>query len=124
MNWQFRLAAAALLGFVMAVALGCDGGVSKVKVSGKLLMKGQPLIVSKKTIVTLSFAPEMQQALQTTPAKFVYDTGKYEIDLPVGKYRVSCLLKDTENNKKIPTGPPKVYDVNNSQTLDIDVTPE
>jgi hypothetical protein len=124
MNRLLRLTAPALLGFVLAFAFGCDG-VSKTKVTGKLLMKGQPLSVSKKTIVTLSFAPDVEtKGVQTTPAKFVRETGMYEIELPPGKYRVSCLLKDTENNQRIPTGPSKVYDLSSANVVDIDVTPE
>jgi hypothetical protein len=124
MNRPLRLTAATLLVCVMAYVLGCDGS-SKTKVSGKLLMNGKPLSVSKQTIVTLTFAPDVEtKGVQTTPAKYARETGTYEVELTPGKYRVSCLLRDTEKNQKIPTGPTKVYDLSSANVVDIDVTPE
>ncbi len=124
MNRPLRLAATTLLVCVMTFAFGCDSS-SKTKVSGKLLMNGKPLSVSKQTIVTLSFAADVDaKGVQTTPAKFIRETGTYEVEVPPGKYRVSCLLRDTEKNQKIPTGPAKVYDLSSANVVDIDVTPE
>jgi len=124
MNRPLRLTATTLLVCVTAYALGCDGS-SKTRVSGKVLMNGKPLSVSKQTIVTLTFAPDVDaKGVQTTPAKFVRETGTYEVELPPGKYLVSCLLRDTEKNQKIPTRPAKVYDLSSANVVDIDVTPE
>ena len=86
-------------------------------------MKGQPLSVSSKTIVTLTFAPDVDKNTQTYNAKFIRETGQYEIEIPEGSYRVICLLKDTENNKRIPTKKAEIYQVSKTDTMDIDITP-
>ena len=123
MNRPIRLTATTLLVCVLAIVLGCDSGVAKTKVTGKLLMKGKPLDVSKKTQVMLKFAPDVEKPTQTYSASFKHDTGQYEVELPPGKYTVRCHMVD-ENMKKIPSAPAKVYDLSNVQVMDFDVTPE
>jgi hypothetical protein len=123
MNPRLRLAAAAILGFAMAFASGCGGGVSKVRISGQLSKKGQPLKVPKETRVLLQFAPDEKTPTQTYSAKFTHETGEYEIELPAGRYSIQCRMMD-ENGAKIPTGKSTVRDLSNTMVLNIDVAPD
>jgi len=45
----------------LAALAGC-GGDKKVKITGKLMKNGQPLIVSRESQVTLGFIPDSEDA--------------------------------------------------------------
>ena len=70
MNGHLRLARAAALLVVAVCVAGCDG-VSNVRVTGNLMKNGQPFIVSRQTIVTLTFVPD----IETPPQR--YQVNKY-----------------------------------------------
>jgi hypothetical protein len=123
MKCGFRVAVLTLVWLMVLAALpGCQ--VAKVKVTGKLMKKGQPLKVSQDTLVTLTFAPDIENSGQTYPAKFNQETGGYEIELPAGKYRARCLI--VEKGQPPFTAPPEVtkevHDLTGSKELNIEIT--
>jgi hypothetical protein len=102
----------------LVVACGCGGGASKIKITGKVTDKGQPLQVSDKTQVTITFLPEEQKG-QTYLAVFDRAKSTYEIELPRGQYRVNILIFGPE---KRPTEPGKeVHDLQASRELDLEL---
>lgn len=122
MPWHLRLAAYALTGLILMAALpGC--GEAKVKITGKLLKDGQPYTVAPDTLVTLVFAPDMENAPQTYPAKFNQETGGYEVEMPPGKYRARYIIVEIDQAPL--TAPPEVteksYDLSRTQQLDIEI---
>lgn len=119
------------LGLAVA-ALACTGcGDKVVKVTGKLLKNGQPMVVSEDTYVTLSFVPEGKEAAEgkasSHSAKFDPKTGTYTVALPPGKYRTMLVValppkKDGKlNAPRPPVKSDKVYDLTKDQPLDIEV---
>src|SRR6266542_6841217 len=85
------------LGLAVLVLLvtGC-GGPKTVKISGKLLKNGSPMVVSESTYVTISFVPESKQGdgsdAKSYSAKFDQKTGTYQVELPAGNYRVMQVI--------------------------------
>jgi hypothetical protein len=123
MKWQLRLAAVTLAWMMVMAALpGC--GVSKVKITGKLMKNGQPYVVSKDTYVTLIFAPDTEPKTQTYPAKFNQETGGYELELPAGSYRASYVIVEKDQAPMIapPEFKQKTYDLKRSQELDFEIS--
>jgi hypothetical protein len=122
MTGQLRLAAVALACLMVAVMLpGCGSG--KVRVTGKVLKNGQPLKVSKDVLVTLTFAdPDKKD--QTYSAKFDYDTGTYQVEVPPGKYHATCIVAE-KGQPPLTAGKDaakKVYDLTSgNQQVDIEV---
>jgi hypothetical protein len=116
----------ALLAFAIT---GC--GPSKVKISGKLLKSGQPMVVSEDTYVTLSFIPENKSAetgATSYSAKFDQKSGSYTVELPSGKYRTLLVIALPGQNKskgKVNVGPSvkseQVHELTKSKQLDIEV---
>jgi hypothetical protein len=105
---------------------GC--GPSVVKVNGKLLKNGNPMVVSKDTYVTLSFIPETPPAegVKSYSAKFDQETGSYTVELPAGKYKTKLVVappgKDGRPSmKSAPVDSTQVYDLTKSQELNIEV---
>src|SRR5262245_40357330 len=83
-----RLLRRAALGLALLAAALTGCGPSSVKVTGKLLKNGSPMVVSDDTYVTLSFVPEKPAAEgeKSYSAKFDQKTGSYAVELPPGKY--------------------------------------
>jgi hypothetical protein len=113
---------------VLALApTGCSPDT--VRVRGKLIKDGNPMVVSKDTYVTLSFIPEKPPAdgEKSYSAKFDQETGSYTVELPPGKYRtmlVIALPNKTPGKLNAPTPPiksDKAYDLGKSQELNIEV---
>jgi hypothetical protein len=102
MNLKFPLAGAALLGLAMLALSGC--GQSKVKVTGKVLKNGQPLGVPTDTLVTVNFSPEDTTKGQNYPASYQYDSSTFQVELPPGKYHVSCSVVD-KNKERLSISP-------------------
>lgn len=112
------------------LALACAGcAPSVVKVNGKLLKNGAPMVVSEDTYVTLSFVPEGGDPSKTSShsAKFDQKTGTYTVELPPGKYRTMFIvaLPGSKGGKLNAPSPPvksdKVYELTKNQELDIEV---
>jgi hypothetical protein len=114
--------------FALAVA-GCSPSV--IKINGKLVRNGAPMVVSEDTYVTVSFLPEVKEPdsldAKSYSAKFDQKTGTYTVELPPGKYRTMVLValpsKD-ESKVNMPTPPvksQKVHELTRSQELDIEV---
>jgi len=126
MNARFRRFCLAL-GVLSLAFAGCSPSV--VKVNGKVLKNGAPMVVSKDTYVTLQFVPESasEDKAGAKSATFNQETGTYTVELPPGKYRTTLVIalpakKDGKLNA--PTPPiksDKVYDLTKSQELDIEV---
>jgi hypothetical protein len=111
---------------------GCSP--SKIKVNGKILKNGTPLIVSEDTLVTLQFIPDLKGAdafneAKTFSAKFDQKTGTYSVEMPPGKYKTKFVManpsKATKDGKLNAPSPPvqsdKVYELTKDQELDIEV---
>lgn len=131
---MFALRWAALLGlFLLAFAsTGC--GVKNVKINGKLLKNGQPMVVSEDTYVTLSFIPEQKATdgdeKQTSySAKFEHKSGTYSVQMPAGKYRTMVVVvlpgrpnpKGKLNAPRPPVKSDKVHELTKDQQLDIEI---
>jgi hypothetical protein len=101
------------LGLLLAVVLTGCGGPKIVKVKGKLTYQGQPLQVSNKTYVTITFAPVSDNAGQTHPAKFTHADATFSVSMPPGKYRVGLLVAEPGGN------PPISSPIDASQTYEI-----
>ena len=109
---------------------GCNSN-KVVKVHGKILKNGQPMVVSEDTYVTLSFVAETatQGAATSKSAKFEQKTGTYTIELPPGKYKTMLViaLPSKKNGVSGPGAPSKpfqpdtVHDLTKDQELNIDV---
>jgi hypothetical protein len=117
------------LAIVCAIVLcvGCSGGT--VKITGKILKAGAPMIVSEDTYVTLQFVLESKSGdaqSQSKSAKFDQKTGTYSIELPAGKYSTNLVIAPPSKDGKL-AKPPKpvksttVYDLTKSQTLDVEI---
>jgi hypothetical protein len=89
---QWRPAVVLLAWVMLSLALVGCGAPSKVKVTGTIRKNGQPLTVSAKTLVTVSFASAEEKNPQTYPAKFTQATGAYELELPPGKYKANVVV--------------------------------
>lgn len=102
---------------------GC--GPTKAKIKGKLTKAGQPLQVNDKTQVTLTFAPEIADAKQTTyPATFKPADGTFEVVVPAGKYKANLVIFDHARNVMVPVSPEfrkTVYDLAEDKVIDIDI---
>jgi hypothetical protein len=114
------------LAFLGLAFAGCSQSVVKVK--GKLLKNGAPMVVSEDTYVTLQFVPEKGgDNAAAKNAKFDQKTGTYTVELPPGKYRTMIVvaLPSKQPGKLSAPVPPvksdKVYDLTKDQELDIDV---
>jgi hypothetical protein len=126
MTESSRWAAFGLVLFVIALT-GCSP--SSVKVNGKLLKNGSPMVVSEDTYVTLSFVPDPAPAdgAKSYSAKFDQKTGSYTVELPPGKYRtmlIVALPNKTPGKLNAPTPPvksDKAYDLSKNQELNIEV---
>jgi hypothetical protein len=103
----------------LAALPGCEA--PKVKITGKVLKGGQPFVVAKETMVTLTFAPEVEG--QTYQGRFKHETGTYEAQFPPGKYRVLYLI--TSPDRSIVSSPAsakeKLHELTKSQEFDIDI---
>jgi hypothetical protein len=119
------LTAPVVLVVILLAGPGCNTGPHMVKISGTVMNKGKPFVVSKKTYVTLTFAAADAKSAQSYPARFNAETGAYDVEIPAGQYRVRCVALNTENNKRLPTkAPDKDFDFTRTQQIDIDVTSE
>src|SRR5262245_60434819 len=83
------------LGLLAFAIAGCSP--SQVKISGKILKDGQPMIVSENTYVTLSFVPELtnkddESKQSSYSAKFDHKSGSYTVELPAGKYKTTLII--------------------------------
>ncbi|HEX3149882.1 MAG TPA: hypothetical protein VHR66_17530 [Gemmataceae bacterium] len=121
------------LGFaaLMLIFAGCDSSKPSVKVSGKVMKNGQPMIVGEDTYVTISFVLETSGAnpndAKSFSAKFDQKTGTYSVEVAPGNYRTTVVIakpgsKDGKLSK--PMGPyksDKVYELTKGQDLDIEV---
>jgi hypothetical protein len=117
------------LALLSVAFVGCSPSV--VKVNGKLLKNGAPMVVSADTYVTLSFVSESKQAdgsdAKSYSAKFDQKTGTYTAEMPPGKYRtmlIVALPPKKEGQLNAPTPPvksEKVYELTKNQELDIEV---
>ena len=135
---HFRCLRAAVGSVFLALACSGCGGDKKVKITGKLLKDGHPMIVSMETYVTLSFIPvfdaeDKAQASKVTShsAKFDQTTGTYAIELPSGTYRTMLVISLPPDPKKPgQLGPTrtiksdKQHELKKIQELDIEVPPQ
>lgn len=124
--WQALLRGALL-------ALVCTGCSSPkvVKINGKLLKGGKPMVVSEDTYVTLSFIPQAKDdSPGTTPysAKFEQKSGTYSVQLPPGNYRTMVVIAppskaraDGKISGLVSIKSDKNYDLTKAQDLDIEV---
>jgi hypothetical protein len=110
------------------VSAGCSPG--PLKITGKIMKGGAPMIVSKDTYVTLSFIPEevdKNVQAKSYSAEFNHETGSYSVDLPPGKYRTMFVMAQPpkkEGELSAPSKPvksDKVYDLSKAQELNIDI---
>lgn len=115
------------LACLLLMVVGCSP--SKVKITGKLLKGGKPLIVSKETYVTLQFLPESvssESSSNSYSATFDQQTGTFRLELPPGKYKTNFIMalpaKDGQMSK--PTPPvksDKVYDLSKDQDITVEI---
>ena len=127
MHRSLRHAAILFATFAFALS-GCSAG--KVKITGKIMKNGEPMVVSEDTYVTLQFLPEQpdqdDEKKSSYSAKFDQKSGSYTIELPAGKYRtmlVIALPSKKQGELNMPSPPIKsetVYDLSKSQELNID----
>jgi len=118
---------------LLALALtGC--GSKNVKVHGKVLKDGKPMVVSEDTYVTVSFVPEGRPAAGTADperssysAKFEPKSGSYTVQLPPGQYRTMLIVAPPKGkappgkvSAPAPVRSPKSYDLTRDQELDIE----
>jgi hypothetical protein len=127
MQRPFRVtlvAVTCLLG--LSLAPGCTGA-AKVRVAGRITKSGQPMKIDEKTLVTLTFAPDMAKPDQSYTAKYRYDNGTYEVELPPGKYRANCIIAEKKGTEtaivqSTPEAQKKIYDFTSTQdNQDIDI---
>jgi hypothetical protein len=119
-----------------ALALALTGCAPKaVKVNGRLLKGGQPMVVSEDTYVTLSFVPDGAgpRAASSHSARFDPKSGAYSVELPAGRYRTMLVValppkKEAKGKESRAVNAPsrpvtsdKVYDLTADQVLDIEV---
>lgn len=72
------------ISLALLVAIGCQKGPTKFKVTGRILGKdGAPATFSEKTYVTLKFVPEGDG--ERIGARINNTAGTFEVDLPAGK---------------------------------------
>lgn len=123
MNARLSVSMACAAGLLLlAGGLGC--AEKNVKVSGKVMKGGRPLIVNRDFYVTLAFIPDNPAANRPTqPAKFQRATGDYEIELKPGKYRINYVIveKDQEPWPVPAEQKAKSYDLTKTQVLDIEI---
>jgi hypothetical protein len=118
---------------VLMVALASCGKQKDLKITGRLLRDGKPVVLQteaeQKMPVTLMFIPLTQgQDDRRYPAKFDPSTGNYEVTLPAGKYRVNIFVPDPKRGF-IPPPPNKAgnteqdgktYELLKPQELDLE----
>ena len=79
------------ISLALLVAIGCQKGPTKFKVTGRILGKdGAPATFSEKTYVTLKFVPEGDG--ERIGARINNTAGTFEADLPAGKYRANLFV--------------------------------
>jgi hypothetical protein len=107
---------------------GC-GGPKQVTVRGTLIQGGQPIKVSEKTYVTVTFAPVEQGEGQgqTYTAAFKHEDASFERTLPSGTYYIRVVIA--------PPGPPggqapirplvdptKTYEIQEDKKIDLEIS--
>jgi hypothetical protein len=117
---------AAILAWLMVIAALPGCGAKKVKITGKLMKNGQPLMVSRDTSVMNVFIPDTDTGTvnpQTLLARFQRATEAYEIELLAGAYRINYII--TEKGQQPGHAPPeqkaKSYDLTKNQEVDIEI---
>jgi hypothetical protein len=114
-------------GLSLLVLSGCSP--SKVKINGKIIKGGTPLIVSKETYVTLQFVRDTQgndSNSGSISATFDQQSGTYKIELPPGKYTTNFIMAPPpKDGKPSMPGPPvkskQAYDLTKDQELNIEI---
>lgn len=113
---RMSLGAIALVSFALA---GC-GDARKVAVRGKLTWGGQPLQISKTTLVTITFAGAEEKTAQTYPAKFNHDDASYQVSVPTGKYRVGMLVVEQGKSARgSPMNASPIYEIQKDEEIDL-----
>ena len=117
---------------VLAILITGCGGPKIVKINGKLLKNGTPMIVSEETYVTLSFIGESTKEnnldAKTYSAKFDQKSGTYSVELPAGNYRVMqivALPATKEGKLNAPSKSvksEKIYELTTDQELDLEAS--
>jgi hypothetical protein len=120
MKLRLCLAAVVMMGLLMTAA-GC--GDKKVKITGKLMKDGQPFTTSADTLVTLTFAPDVEKSEQTYNGRFNHETGGYEVELPPGKYRARYVIVKKGAPPLIvsPEATKTVHDLSTTKELNIEI---
>ena len=116
------------LALLAVLFTGCNSQ-KNVKVNGKILKDGQPMVVSEDTYVTLSFVAVVanQSEARSHSAKFDQKTGTYTVELPAGKYQtmfVMALPPKKAGEMSVPSTPFKpeaIHELTKDQQLDIEV---
>lgn len=115
---------------LLLVVVGCGPGV--VKINGKLLKNGSPMVVPETTYVTLSFIQDTGRPgnfdARTVSAKFDPKSGTYTAEMPPGRYHtmvVVALPAKKAGQLNAPSKPAKsekAHELTKDQVLDIDVS--
>jgi hypothetical protein len=119
------------VGVALAVFALSGCSPSSITVKGTIKKNGAPMVVSKDTMVTVMFSPQVSddraEGVKSHSAKFNQETGTYSVDLPPGKYKLSvsvAMPPQKEGGRQVPLPPYKpetVYDLTKSQDLDIEM---
>jgi hypothetical protein len=134
MYHRCRLPGVAFAGLALLACVGGCGGERKITISGQLVQKGQPINVKALGKAKGPSAPPMVVFIPvedkgSRPARYPakklnVETATYEVELPPGQYRVTVYVPGISS----PTAPPpvkggggKVYDLQEAQTLDLEV---
>ena len=115
------------LSLTLLLAVGCQKGPTKYKVTGRILGKdGTPATFSEKTYVTLKFVPEGDG--DRIGARVNNAAGTFEVDLPTGRYRANLFVMPENvkagDPKNSPPPPGKaesgqVYEITKATQIDI-----
>jgi len=94
-----------------------------VTVTGTLKRGGEPLLVSKDTYVTVTFAPAGDQPGQTYPARFNHTDATFTVTVPPGKYRAALIIVPPGGQPPLrsPMDASETYEIQQNRKIDLDL---